>query len=139
MEEWFEESIRELRRELRRLIREAEKLFEPVVDAERGEVEPLYEVIDAGDRILVKVDLPKAKKESLEVSIVGSRLIIKASMREPLRLCDLPYYARCEITGYKLELEIPPDIDTEKIQAVFRSGYLELTLPRKKAFRVKVE
>jgi HSP20 family protein len=139
MEEWFEESFRELRRELRRLMREVEKFFEPVVDAEKGEVEPLYEVIDAGDRILVRVDLPKVDKESVEVSVIGNKLVVKASMREPLRLCDLPYYARCEVTGYKLELEMPPDIDTEKIQATFRSGYLEITLPRKKAYRVKVE
>jgi HSP20 family protein len=139
MEEWFEESFRELRRELRRLMREVEKFFEPVVDAERGEVEPLYEVIDAGDRILVRVDLPKVDKESVEVSVIGNKLVVKASMREPLRLCDLPYYARCEVAGYKLELEMPPDIDTEKIQATFRSGYLEITLPRKKAYRVKVE
>jgi HSP20 family protein len=139
MEEWFEESFRELRRELRRLMREVERFFEPVVDAESGEVEPLYEVVDAGDRILVRVDLPKVDKESVEVSVIGSKLVVKASMREPLRLCDLPYYARCEVTGYKLELEIPSDIDTEKIQATFRSGYLEIALPRKKVYRVKVE
>lgn len=139
MEEWFEESLREFRRELRRLMREVERLFEPVVDAEQGEVEPLYDVIDSGDRILVRVDLPRVKKEDIEVTRVGNRIVIRAPMREPLRMCDIPYYARCEITGYRLELEIPPDVDVEGMQARFRSGYLEITIPRKRAFRVKVE
>jgi HSP20 family protein len=139
VEEWFEESFRELRRELRRLLREAERLFEPVVDAERGEVEPLYEVVDAGDKVLVRVDLPKASKEAVEVSIVGRRLVVRASLREPLRLCDVPYYARCEVSGYRLELELPPDVDAESAQATFRSGYLEVTIPRRRSFRVKVE
>ncbi len=139
MEEWFEESFRELRRELRRLLREVEQVFEPIVDAESGEVEPLYEVVDVGDRILVRVDLPKVSKEAVEVSIVGRRLVVRAAMREPLRLCDVPYYARCEVTGYKLELELPPDVDAEGAQASFRSGYLEVTLPRRKSYRVRVE
>jgi len=139
VEEWFEESFRELRRELRRLLREVEQVFEPIVDAESGEVEPLYEVVDVGDRILVRVDLPKVSKEAVEVSIVGRRLVVRAAMREPLRLCDVPYYARCEVTGYKLELELPPDVDAEGAQASFRSGYLEVTLPRRKSYRVRVE
>jgi len=139
VEEWFEESFRELRRELRRLLREVEQVFEPIVDAESGEVEPLYEVVDVGDRILVRVDLPKVSKEAVEVSIVGRRLVVRAAMREPLRLCDVPYYARCEVTGYKLELELPPDVDAEGAQASFRSGYLEVTLPRRNSYRVRVE
>ena len=139
MEEWIEEEIRRMRREVRRLIREVESFFEPFIDAERGEVEPLYEVKDVGDRIVVRVDLPKASKESIEVLRSGNKLVVKAKMREPLRLCDVPYYARCEVTGYKLELEIPPDVNTDEIKASFKSGMLEITLPKQRVYRVKVE
>lgn len=139
MESWFEESFRELRRELRRLMREVEKMVEPAIDAETGEVEPLYEVIDAGDKLVVRVDMPKVNKNSIEVLRAGSKLVIRAGMREPVRLCDIPFYSRCEVTGYRLELDIPPDVDVERIQAAYRSGYLEVILPKQRVYRIKVE
>lgn len=139
MEEWIEEEIRRMRREIRRLIREVESFFEPFIDAERGEVEPLYEIVDVGDKIVVRVDLPKASRESVEVLRSGNKLIVKARMKEPVRLCDVPPYARCEVTGYKLELELPPDINADEIKASFKSGILEITLPKQRVYRVKVE
>ncbi|MEM2616302.1 MAG: Hsp20/alpha crystallin family protein [Thermofilaceae archaeon] len=139
MEEWFEREMRELRREIRRFIKEFENLFEPVFDIERGEVEPLHEVHDAGDKVIIRVDLPKAAKESVEVLRMGNRLLVRARMREPVRLCDVPFYARCEVSGYKLELELPPDANPEEITASFKAGFLEIIVPKQKVYRVKVE
>ncbi len=139
MEEWFEREIRRVRGEIRRLIREVESLFEPLLSAESGEVEPLYEVIDAGDKLVVRVDLPKVERESIEILHSGDRLVVRARMREPLRLCDVPLYSRCEISGYRLELELPPNVSLEGARASFRSGLLEITLPKRRVYRVKVE
>lgn len=139
MEEWFEREVRDLRREIRRIVRRVEGFFEQFFDVERGEVEPLYEVIDAGDRVIVRVDLPKAERESVEVLRVGDKLVVRARMREPLRFCDIPLYARCEVSGYKLELELPPDVKPEEITASFKAGFLEVVLPKQRVYRVRVE
>ena len=140
MEDWLEESIRAFRRELRRITREIEEmLLRPFVDADRGEVEPLYEILERPEELVIRIDLPKVKREDVEVYNLGDRIIVRAKMKEPVKLCDIPAYAGCEIRGYRLEVDVPPDIDTSRIQAVFRMGYLEIVLPRRRAYRVKVE
>lgn len=139
MEEWFEETAREIRREIRRLVREFEELLRPIIDAETGEVEPLYEVLRGPDRIVIRIDLPGVRREDIEVYRTEDRITVRAKMSNPLNLCDIPAYSGCEIRGYRLDLELPPNVDTENIQAVYRKGYLEIILPRRKAYRVKVE
>ncbi len=139
MEEWFEETAREIRREIRRLVREFEELLRPIIDTETGEVEPLYEVLKRPDKVIIRVDLPGVRREDIEVYRTEDRITVRAKMGNPLNLCDIPVYSGCEIRGYRLDLELPPNVDTENIQAFYRKGYLEITLPRRKAYRVKVE
>ncbi|RLE88224.1 MAG: hypothetical protein DRJ96_05935 [Thermoprotei archaeon] len=140
MEEWIEESFRRFRRELLRFMREVEELVKPFTDVESGEVEPLYEVSDRPDRLVIRVDLPRVRgKEDVEVLRYGDRITIRARMREPLRISDIPFYSGCDIRGYKLEIELPSNADVEGIQATFRAGYLELVIPKRRAFRVRVE
>lgn len=140
MEEWIEESFRRLRRELHRLMREMEELVKPFTDVESGEVEPLYEVSDRPDSIVVRIDMPRVRgKEDVEVLRYGNRVIVRARMREPLRISDIPFYSGCDIRGYKLEMELPADVDVGGMHATFKAGYLELVIPKRRAFRVRVE
>ena len=109
MEDWLEESIRAFRRELRRITREIEEmLLRPFVDADRGEVEPLYEILERPEELVIRIDLPKVKREDVEVYNLGDRIIVRAKMKEPVKLCDIPAYAGCEIRGYRLEVDVPP-------------------------------
>jgi len=140
VEEWFEESFRRFRRELLRFMREVEELLKPFSDVEMGEVEPLYDVADTPDYLIVRVDLPKVRRrEDVEVMRYGDRLVVRARISEPLRIYDIPFYSGCEIRGYKLEVELPSTVDVERIEALFRTGYLELRIPKRRAFRVRVE
>ncbi|MEM1509401.1 MAG: Hsp20/alpha crystallin family protein [Thermofilaceae archaeon] len=139
MEEWFEETMREMRREIRRFMREFEELLKPLIDTDTGEIEPLYEVLKGPDKITIRVDLPRVRREDIEIYRTEDRLIVRAKMSNPLNLCDIPAYSGCEIRGYRLDLELPPNVDTERIQAIYRKGYLEIILPKHKAYRVKVE
>lgn len=140
MEDWFEETVERFRREMRRLMREMEELVKPVWDAEMGEVEPLYDVADTHDAVVVRVDLPGVRRrEDVQVSGHGNVLTIKARIDKPVRLCDIPFYSGCEIRGYKLELELAGEVDLERARAKFADGRLEVVIPRRRAFHVKVE
>lgn len=140
MEEWFEEALERFRREFRRILREAEELLKPISDIGDGEVEPLYEVVDRPGEVLIRVDLPGVKrKEDVYISGHGNIISIRARISKPVRLYDIPFYSGCEIRGYRLEIELAGNVDLEKARASLRHGHLEIRVPKRRAFRVKVE
>ncbi len=100
----------------------------PVISEER---EPLVEVHEEKDRVVVIAELPGVEKEDIDVRVIDHKLVIKAKGK------DRKYYK---------EVELPEDIKPETAKAHYRNGVLEVTVERKKpkieeekGFKVKIE
>lgn len=76
---------------------------------------------------LVRVELPGFAPEEVKVELLGERLLIEAEHKEP---AEKPEAERA-YTHVKRELTLPPEIEPEKVEAVFRNGVLEVHVPRK--------
>jgi HSP20 family protein len=76
--------------------------------------------------VVVKAEMPGFKPEEVKVELVGERLTIEAEHKEPAEEGkeEKRTYARRELT-------LPPEVELEKAEAVYRSGVLEVHFPRK--------
>jgi len=141
-EEWFFEYIKRIRREMEELFAELEeRMTRPMLDYDSKCLLPLYEIRDAGDKIVVRVDLPGVRSVN-DITVRGTedKLLIEAKMSVSACFDSLITYARRSYNFYKLELTLPAPVDFKKARAVFRNGVLEIRLPKKvKFYRVKVE
>ena len=75
----------------------------------------------------VRVELPGFEPSELKVELLGERLVIEAEHKEP---AEKPEAERA-YTHVKRELTLPPEVEPEKVEAVFRNGVLEVHVPRK--------
>jgi HSP20 family protein len=92
---------------------------------------PRVNVLDRDDEIVVRAEVPGVEKDDQEVSVTESSVSIKGSKKHEEKEEKGDYY-RCEIaTGtFARTITLPSAIDSEKVEASFKDGVLELKLPK---------
>ena len=124
----------------------ADEIFErfmerPSWDVRTHSLEPLCDVFVSSDRVIVTADLPKVNPESIRVNGISDDLIeIAAEMRVKVNFEDLGVtHRKGEFSCFSCRVQLPVPVDTSKARARFKRGILEITLPRKKGYEIKVE
>lgn len=92
------------------------------------------DVLDTGDELLIRADMPGVKPENLKITVSGNTLTLKGEVEADLE--DTIYLHReRRISGYARSLPLPVAVEASKAQAVFRDGVLSLTLPKSEKVR----
>lgn len=102
-----------------------------------GNLEPLYEVEDKEDEILVTFDLPRVRKENVEINTTEDTVEVIAKMSDAV--CWERWggiQKRITFQAFRKQIRLPEKIEPEKAAASFKNGILRITLPkvRRKVF-----
>lgn len=129
--------------ELDRIQRRVDQLFERVL-AGRGYAgrepggpggwEPAVDVLETEDHFVVRAELPGLRREDIQLEVHDRRLDL-SGRRDPL---DRPHtYQRMERTygPFRRSFELATDVDEQAIEANFRRGVLEVTIPKRRSTR----
>jgi len=79
--------------------------------------------------VVVRAELPGFTPEELKVELTGDRLTVEAEHKEPAEKKEEK--AERLYTHVKRMVTLPPEVETEKAEAVYHNGVLEVRLPRK--------
>ncbi len=110
----------------------------------RGEeIAPLLDLYEEKDDIVVKAELPGMDKDQIEIEISNSELILKGEKRKEEKVEEEGYY-QCERSygTFRRTVELPMDVQADKIKASFKNGVLEVRLPKTekaKAREIKIK
>lgn len=135
--------------ELRDLQREMDRLFETFFGRPRAGLteeawNPLVDIYETKDQLIVKAELPGIKPEEVEVNIVGDTLTLKGERKQEKGVSEEGYYRREQVYGaFQRSLTLPQTVDPGKVKATFKNGILEVVLSKKeeakpKAIKVEV-
>jgi len=117
-------------RDIIRSMMEPYSFEEEPYDIERRELRPLTEITETAEEIIIRVDLPCVTKENIDLKCTEDTLTIRAKMAECIRL--LQYDRKeMEFENYRKTIRLPSTVDPAKAKASFRSGVLEVRLPKK--------
>jgi HSP20 family protein len=106
---------------------------------------PAVDLFEEKDDIVVKAELPGMEKDNIEVNLSGNRLTIKGERKQEAEVKKEGYYKSERSYGaFARTLELPREVQTEKVKAAFKNGILEIRLPKteetkKKETQVKVD
>ncbi len=99
---------------------------------------PAIEVFEKEDKYVVKAELPGTKQEDLDISVTGDTLTIRGEKKAETEVKDENYICRESSYGsFHRSIGLPSNIDSQKIEASFEDGVLEISLP--KAVEVKAK
>ncbi|MHC1623792.1 MAG: Hsp20/alpha crystallin family protein [Candidatus Methanospirareceae archaeon] len=96
-----------------------------------GNLEPLYEVEDEDDEILVTFDLPCVRKEDVEINTTKDTVEVIAKMSNAV-CWERWGVVQKGITfqSFRRQIRLPEPIDPNKAHASLKNGILRITLPK---------
>jgi HSP20 family protein len=98
----------------------------------RHDLVPAVEVSETDDRYVVRAEMPGVRKEDVDVNLEDGVLTISAETRSETEEREGERIIRQErrFGKYLRSLRLGNDIDAQAVNAVYRDGVLELTLPK---------
>jgi len=105
---------------------------------------PTVDLCEHADRFTLHVELPGVDPSETDVSCIGSRLTIRGKKTRPIDLDDDNAAVQSErrFGGFCRVIDLPGEIDADKISARSHGGVLEITIPKPESSRprsVRVE
>ena len=104
-------------------------------------LEPLCNVFITIDEAVVTADLPNTDPKNIKVKAVSEDSIeIRAKMKRKLQFDYFGItHRRGEFSSFRCQVHIPVPVDTKQMKIDFKRGVLEVRLPRKKGYEIKIE
>jgi HSP20 family protein len=94
-----------------------------------------FDIDDKDDAYVVRAEAPGFEADDFEVDVRGNYLSIRAEHKEEQKNGDKG--SRYHFGTFERTTMLPPGVDTENVSARYRSGVLELRLPKKEESRGK--
>ncbi|HXV84367.1 MAG TPA: Hsp20/alpha crystallin family protein [Candidatus Binatia bacterium] len=99
---------------------------------------PVVDVYEEKDEIVVKAELPGLEKNDIQVSISDSQMTLKGEKKKEEKTEGENYYKRERSYGAFLRsVELPTDVQADKVKASFKNGVLEVRLPKSEEAKTK--
>lgn len=123
------------------LMESAAIIERPSWDTEACTLEPLYNIFITPDEAVVTVDLPYTEPQAIKVEAISEDQIeITAKMKRKVCFDDFGItHRKGEFSSFRCQARIPVPIDTKRMKIQFKRGILEIRLPRRKGYKIRVK
>jgi HSP20 family protein len=136
----IQSSIENLEEEIDQAI---EEVFEwrPMWDVQKGTLEPLSNISEENNKIIVSFDLPYARKENIELNVSEGCLEVEAELNRCIKYEHWGTIQReCEFKSFHKFVKLPEKIIPDEAKAIFKDGVLTVELHKKEAKkRLKID
>ena len=139
--------IRKDRSDLARLHRGMDNLFSSFFGDWPALIEqrlwPSVDISDNENELVVTAEVPGCKAEDIDISVQGDTLTISGEKKDSDEKREKGYYYRESSYGsFRRDINLPTDVQTQKVDASCKNGVLTVTLPKSeqaKSVRVKIK
>ena len=101
---------------------------------------PLADVVETDDEVIIKTDLPGAKKEDINVTLSETAVEITAKFEEEYKEEEVDYIRRERNFGETVKIiELPVKVKVKAATAKFEDSVLTITLPKEEAEKINVD
>lgn len=108
-----------------------------------GDFVPTLELREEDDKFVVHADVPGIDRKDLDISVTGNTLTIKGERKSEEKRKEKGYlYSERRFGSFLRSVELPTEVDAEKIAASYKDGVLEIAVPkseRAKPKQIKVD
>jgi HSP20 family protein len=101
------------------------------VELSMGSWNPVVDVYDNDDSIVIKAELPGIDKEGIEIDVKDRVLTLKGERSSESEVKDDNYYRRERSYGkFERAFNLPADVDPDNIKADYKDGVLKIDIPK---------
>jgi len=109
-------------------------LWAGMPDVEQALWSPQIETFQRGDKLVVRADLPGLERDDVSVEVTDDNVLTISGERQQEAAEDREGYYRSERSYGRFfrSIPLPEGVDADKVEASFKNGVLEVTLPAPK-------
>lgn len=138
-------------KELEEMRRDMDRLFDEFFAGrlprwnkqEAGVVIPGVELFDQQNELVLRAELPGVVKEDIDLTITKDAITLKGELKRDEAVKAEDYYIAERLYGtFSRTVQLPFEIEEDKVEATFKKGILEVVMPKKedaKAKEVRIE
>jgi HSP20 family protein len=116
---------------LRQEVNQLFNLFSPGAAPFFSRVYPAINLTEEGNHLYVRAELPGVDPESLDISVIEGKLIIRGERKIEEEDQKTSYHRREREAGFfRRTIAIPMKVDSGKVSANMKNGVLTITLPK---------
>ena len=113
-------------------------LFAPGAEPFLSRVYPALNLSEEGDNLYVRAELPGVKPESLDISVVEGKLLIRGERKIEAEDPKTNYHRRERDAGFfRRTIQLPTRVDSNKVSASLKNGVLTILLPKSEEAKPK--
>jgi HSP20 family protein len=106
--------------------------------SDRDTFMPPVDVRETSDMIIVDAELPGLEPKDVTIRVEGDRLFISGERRiENEDKSDNYYRVERSYGRFERQLELPPSVDPEKVDATYKDGVLTIEIAKKEEAKAK--
>lgn len=99
---------------------------------------PVADVYETKDNLFLKVEIPGLTEKEIDITVENNVLTIQGERKIEEEKEEKGYYRMERAYGKFLRaFTLPPNVVTEKVNATYNNGVLELTIPKKEEAKPK--
>ncbi len=92
---------------------------------------PSMDVSETDGTVKVKMDLPGMESKDIDVSVSGDLLTVRGEKKEEKEEEEGQYYCQERYAGsFQRSVRLPEEVQSDKVEAEFKNGVLNITLPK---------
>lgn len=91
--------------------------------------QPAVDVIDAGENLILEIEIPGAEKEKINLTALENQIQLHAGTKESYDEENILQSERGSVT-YQRSIKLTTPVDADQIQAEFENGILTVTAPK---------
>ncbi len=121
-----------------------DRMFEDAFVTPRGWLmqaaggEPLLDMYETNDSVVVKTALPGVKPEQVDITITGDTLTMRGETKEEQEIKEENYLRRERRFGhFSRTVSLPGGLQTDRAEASFENGELTLRIPKSEQAKPK--
>ncbi len=95
------------------------------------EITPAVDIYEEDNNVVVKAELPGIKKENIDVSLTDNTVKISGEKKKEEKIEKKDYCSLERSYGsFTRSFSLPTDVQTDKAEAKFKEGILEIKIPK---------
>jgi len=103
-----------------------------------GEFLPSLEVKEDENKFQLHLDIPGMERKDLDISVSGNILTVKGERKEEEHKKEKGcFYSERRYGSFQRSVELPVEVDADKVAATYKDGVLELVLPKSEKAKPK--
>jgi len=101
-----------------------------------GKWAPAVDIFEKGDDLIIRAELAGVEKDDLDIRIENNTLVLSGERKRETEFEERDAYRLERSFGlFTRSFTLPKTVDSARIKASFKSGVLELTLPKIEAVK----